>query len=69
MFSADADDQCCGNVRRGRELERRRSQINSMIGRNLSQFSAFFDIRGGDSVGVLSVVVPRTPGNESGVQR
>ena len=40
-----------------------------MIGRNVTQFLAFLNIGGGDLVGVLSVVVPRTARYESGIKR
>src|SRR5947209_18463281 len=40
-----------------------------MIDRNVTQFLAFLNIDGGDLVGVLSVVVPRTARYESGIKR
>src|SRR6267142_1017204 len=40
-----------------------------MIGRNFTQSFAFLNIGGGDLVGVLSVVVPRTARYEAGIKR
>src|SRR6266404_3173942 len=69
MFSADADHQGCGNIRRGRKLQCSRSQIDPMIGRDVTQFLAFLNIGSGNFVGVLSIVVPRTARYESGIKR
>src|ERR1700756_1093385 len=68
-FSADTDHQGRGNIGRGRKLERSRSQIDPMIGRDFTQFPAFLNIGGWNLIGVLSVVVPRTARYESGIKR
>jgi hypothetical protein len=61
MFSADTDHQGCGNIRRGRKLQCGRSQIDPVIGRNVTQSLAFLNVGSGDFVGVLSVIVLGLP--------
>src|SRR5271166_5999385 len=68
LFTAGADDQSCGHVRRRRELKRCCAKIYSVIRCYCPQLFSFFQEVGGYLVGVFSIVVSRTPRDESSVQ-
>ncbi len=64
-----ADEQRRGDVRRHRELKRSSSQVGAELGRHSAQLFALLDVLAGNIPGRLAIVVARTAGDETGVQR
>src|ERR1700730_16802223 len=64
-----AKDQCCGNVRRVRELKRSASQIDAELRGHSAKPLSLLDVLAGNAPGRLAIVVARAAGDEARVQR
>src|SRR5882672_2751644 len=69
LLTGGADNQGRGDIRRCRELQRRRPKIDAVPSRYLAQLFALFDDRLRDLVVFLAVIVPLTAADEAGVER
>src|SRR6267143_4389695 len=69
LFAPCTDDQSRGDVRGSGETECRGSKVYTVLGGHRAQLLSLFDEFAWDVPGSLSVVVTRTAGDESRVQR
>src|SRR5712664_884819 len=69
LFAPCTDDQSRGDVRGCGEQQRRGSEVYTVLGGHRAQLLSLFDVFARDVPGILSVVVTRTAGDESCIER